>query len=589
MEDDQDNKEIIDQMNISLKKLKDWLQAKRFTSKSERFEGRDPVGAVTAPIRSEKYVYVVVSLENIETIPKLGQIILIFDEKFDEIISGTVTGYKITKLDLVSNNAVIKVNLLNSHGIDLRDIRKVNIILNPGSPVFLALPEEVLDVHGYPSPSEGITLGLVKEDDDILRTQEGPIKYVLKDEFISKHVCIGGLTGQGKTVLLKNIIFELVQKSTNIIVFDTQGDLIQIMKKMPIDYLSKESRLLLNNINLKPEGLEDILMRRNVKFYKPTFCKVGGFLSTFPWEEFGLESKTIKTGEELSLYLPELTPKARNALIGLFKFYIEAHGEFNLKSFIEWAKTNEREIEKNQVAWSDMTNTREVKLVKSTAANLNRELENFLSRGIFDQVVQPDIKELLDKKIVFFYLPRIVGRDEVRTLLIFDIISKIIAYKMQAANQKDFPEFITRQTIILIDEAHEILPNPHLSPGGFQNIFSNYVDNEFRLLAAEGRKYNVSQFTASQMLRKLNPNVVEQANTQILFRDSKKDIDTLSVPNSVKKELLSLKVGHSIVYSPGNLPMKNAQEIKIIPPRFLHVNPLTASKLVVEGKIKKIK
>jgi len=300
-----------------------------------------------------------------------------------------------------------------------------------------------------------------------------------------------------------------------------------------------------------------------------------------------LESKYIQTGEQLSLFLPELTPKARNALMALFKIYLRENQDFNLGNFINWMKINESEGEKNQIVWRDRNNTNEVKLAVASAANLSRELENFSARKIFDQVKQPDIREVLNKKIVFFYLPRIMGYEEIRTLLIFDIISKIISYKMQAANKKDFSEFITRQTIMVIDEAHEILPNPHGS-SGYQNIFTDYVDKEFCLLAAEGRKYNVSQITASQRLRKLNPNVVEQSNTQIYFRGSKKDIDTLSIPQSVKRELISLKVGHAIVYSPGNLPIKNDQEIRIIPPKYLHVNPLTASKLAFEGKIKKI-
>ncbi|NHI93706.1 MAG: ATP-binding protein [Candidatus Lokiarchaeota archaeon] len=587
MEEDQENKEIIDQMNIALKKLKDWLQSKTFTSKSERFEGREPIGAVTAPIKNEKFVYVVISREDKEQIPQLSQILLIFDERFDAIVSGIVTGYKITKSDLDLNNAVIKVDLLNSHGVNLRDIRKVKIILNPGSPVFMALPEEVLNVHGYPSPSEGITLGIILENEELLRTEDGPIKYILKDDFISKHICISGVTGQGKSVLLKNMIFELVTKPTNLIVFDTQGDLVQVMKKMPEEYLDAESRLLLNDLNLKYQGLEDNLVRKAIKFYKPVFTKVGGFLDTFPWENFGLESKFIRSGEELSLYLPELTQKARNALMGLYKIFTDEHQTFHLDSFIQWMKGNEKEIDKNQVAWTDMKNSREIKLAKSTSANLLRELENFSARGIFDQVTQPDIQDILSKKIVFFYLPRIIGYEEVRTLLVFDIISKIINFKMQAANQDKFPGFLSRQSIIIIDEAHEILPNPY-GLSGYENIFSEYVDREFCLLAAEGRKYNVSQITASQRLRKLNPNVVEQSNTQIFFRGSKKDIDTLSIPLNLKKELFTLKVGHAIVNSPGNLPMKNDQEIKVIPPKFLHVNPLTASKLVHEGKIKKI-
>jgi len=262
--EEEENKEIIDQMNIALKKLKDWLHAKKFTTKSERFEGREPCGAVTAPIKSEKFVYVVISRKDADQIPKIGQVLLIFDERFNEIVSGIVSGYRITKSDYIANNAVLKVNLLNSHGINLRDLRKVKIVLNPGSPVFIALSEEVLEVHGYPSPSEGITLGLIIEDDDLIRSQDAPIKYVLQDDFLSKHICIGGLTGQGKSVLLKNMIFELVEKPTNIIVFDTQGDLVQIMKKMPEEYLNTESKMLLNDLNINPEGIEDLVLRKNI-------------------------------------------------------------------------------------------------------------------------------------------------------------------------------------------------------------------------------------------------------------------------------------------------------------------------------------
>ena len=74
----------------------------------------------------------------------------------------------------------------------------------------------------------------------------------------------------------------------------------------------------------------------------------------------------------------------------------------------------------------------------------------------------------------------------------------------------------------------------------------------------------VSIISASQSLRKLNPNVVEQSNSLILFRGSKADIDTLSVPASLKKDLLALKVGHAIVYCPGNLPTKMRAKFEYI-------------------------
>jgi DNA helicase HerA-like ATPase len=173
-------------------------------------------------------------------------------------------------------------------------------------------------------------------------------------------------------------------------------------------------------------------------------------------------------------------------------------------------------------------------------------------------------------------------------LLLFELISKIISYKTQAANRGKVEGFLKRQSIILIDEAHELIPNPHAATG-HNNLFSKHIDEEFTILATEGRKYMVSIFSASQSLRKLNPNVVEQSNTLVLFRGSKADIDTLSIPTGIKKQLLALKVGNAVVYCPGNLPIKNASEIRIYPPRFLHVNPLKATTLFLEGKIKRYK
>lgn len=241
---------------------------------------------------------------------------------------------------------------------------------------------------------------------------------------------------------------------------------------------------------------------------------------------------------------------------------------------------------KNQCFWKIADSSHEIQASKPTAQNLIRELANFNVRQIFDRVPQPDIKEILSKKIAFFYLPRIRGYEELRTLLLFELISKIISFKTQAANRGKVENFLKRQSIVIIDEAHELISNPH-GTSGHETTFTKHVDEEFRILATEGRKYMVSMICASQSLRKLNPSVVEQSNTLVLFRGSKADIDTLSIPASLKKELLGLTVGNALVYCPGNLPTKNASEIRIYPPRFLHVNPLKATTLFLEGQIKK--
>ncbi|MHA1143905.1 MAG: ATP-binding protein [Candidatus Helarchaeota archaeon] len=585
--EDPENTEIIDHMNIALKKLRMWVEKREFTTKSERFEGRSPIGAVTAPIRGVNHVFVAISRDNEDYIPELEQTLLIFEEKGNEILSGIVEDYRVSKSDLEAGKALLKVRLLKSHGVSLRDIRRIKGIPTPGSPVFQALTEEILAVYGLPSPSEGISLGVICEHEDMMRIQDMPVKYILKDSFLGKHIAIGGLTGQGKTILLKNLILELADKQTNLVVIDTQGDLCQIMKPMFEDFIDVDAKIILNELGLRLEGLEDILMIRDMEFYKPFFVDLEGFLNVFPWRDFGIESRNIKTGEELALYLPELTNKAQDILEALFKLYMEKNDVFDFKDFYQWVETTKQE-EKNQCYWTSADGTLEIRASGPSAQNLLRELANFLARRIFDEVPQPDIQEILNKRVVFFYLPRIKGYEELRTLLLFELISRIIGFKTQAANKGRIDDFLKRQSVVLIDEAHELIPNPHGTTGR-ENSFSKHVDEEFRIVATEGRKYMVSIISASQSLRKLNPNVVEQSNTLILFRGSKADIDTLSVPANIKKDLLGLKVGHAIVYCPGNLPTKNSSEIHIYPPRFLHVNPLKATMLFLEGKIKKYK
>lgn len=583
--EDPENVEIIEYMNIALKKLKMWVDKGEFTSKSERFEGRTPIGAVTAPIKGMNHVFVAIPSENEDYTPQLDQTLLIFKENTDELLSGVIEDYKVSKKDLERGMALLKVRLLKSHGISLRDIRRIKGIPTPGAPVFEALTEEIHEVHGLIMPGEGIALGIIYDHGDMMRIQGAPVNYILKESFLTKHMAIGGLTGQGKSILLKNLILELAERQTNLIIIDTQGDLCQIMKPMPAEFLDVDAKILLNDLNLGPEGLENMMMIPDMSFYKPFFVNIDGFLTIFPWKEFGIESKNVKTGEELALYLPNLTKKAKDVLEALFNVFMKEVDTFNFEQFYHRITKIMKE-EQNQYYWKIADSSREIKASKPTAQNLLRELANFNVRQIFDRVPQPNIEEILSKKIAFFYLPRIKGYEELRTLLLFELISKIISFKTQAANRGEIEEFLKRQSIVIIDEAHELIANPH-GTSGHDTSFTKHVDEEFRIIATEGRKYMVSMICASQSLRKLNPNVVEQSNTLILFRGSKADIDTLSIPAELKKELLGLTVGNALIYCPGNLPTKNACEILIYPPRFLHVNPLTATTLFLEGHIKK--
>ncbi|MFX0072031.1 MAG: DUF2240 family protein, partial [Candidatus Hermodarchaeota archaeon] len=171
-----------------------------------------------------------------------------------------------------------------------------------------------------------------------------------------------------------------------------------------------------------------------------------------------LKKITSKTGEELSIYLPNLTNKAQDVLKNLFKVYMEINSEFKFENFYKWIKESNEE-DKNQVIWASNSNSSfEIKASKPTAQNLVRELSNFQAAGIFDMVSELNIRDILNKKVVFFYLPRIRGYEQLRTILLFSLISKIIHYKTQAANKDKLEDFLKKQSVVIIDEAHELIP-----------------------------------------------------------------------------------------------------------------------------------
>jgi hypothetical protein len=160
---------------------------------------------------------------------------------------------------------------------------------------------------------------------------------------------IGGVTGQGKTIFLKNLIYELAVHSTadkfseldssdeitnNAIIFDLQGDLVQILEPMKENLIKGKFKEFYEDLNLKTySGLKQKIINEDILFLKPFYVEVNGFLDLFPWIDFGLNSENIKTAEEIVSFLPTLTRRGSQLLTQLFAAFMAANKFFNFEKF----------------------------------------------------------------------------------------------------------------------------------------------------------------------------------------------------------------------------------------------------------------
>ncbi|MHA1698600.1 MAG: AAA family ATPase, partial [Promethearchaeota archaeon] len=140
--------------------------------------------------------------------------------------------------------------------------------------------------------------------------------------------------------------------------------------------------------------------------------------------------------------------------------------------------------------------------------------------------------------------------------------------------------------LIIIDEAHELLP----SRGKISNLskeFFQFIEKEFYRIAKEGRKYGISLLVATQLVSELNEVVEQNAQTKIFFKLSPKDVKNIKPDKEVINYLDDLKRGQAVVYSMDNLKISKATEIRIIPPVFLHCEPLKA-KMFFQDEIERV-
>ncbi|MBN2150710.1 MAG: AAA family ATPase [Candidatus Lokiarchaeota archaeon] len=623
-----------------LRRLREDMRGSK-KSNAGRFYLREPLGKVIVPIPQPDFCYA--GGDPNDRKPEQNQVVLVFDCPADVVYSGVVISQELklkkgTAQKGQPNAATLLfgIQLLARHGMDLKESCPVTQIISEESLVFPATVGEIQEIYGI--PKEGLNLGLLSQAGVPMQLNDRSIFYRLNPELLKTHTYIGGVPGQGKTVLLKNVIYDLVTRSDELgshvhaIVFDSQGDLVQVMKpwrESGMLRLADQSKKIKDDLGLKDRGLEAAIKPDDVLFLKPFYVTPTGFQQLFDWKDFGFRSYRIQTGEQLASFMPLLTAKGHELLLSLFKLFSSCVSFFNFEAFCQWFDNNRITEKKGKnIKWFVPNSVETVEGNPGIADAISQRLKALRSLGVFDTVEEIDTELMLNKKLVFILFPRMGGYETLRSIFLMEILKRIYqkkvveGYTVLAApapshssdeqepgavkptvggaaagqpppvpmppSQQGQGQVATADedsvvnNLIVIDEAHELLPaKPRLS--GLSKDFSKYIEQEFDIIAKEGRKHAISLLVATQQITDLNTVVEQNAQTRILFKLAKKDMVSMKLDALSQSLLANLTPGVAVVFSATNLRNRSSAEMRVVPPVFLHCDPAVAKSLYSEA------
>lgn len=577
---DLSEEDLMSGLEVQTEILNTWIKASKNMVNAQLFSKRTPIGTVISQNKRINSCYALKNSES-EIRPALNQIILIYDEKFDEIISGVIENFKPLKSG--SNETIIMViDLLFIHqNAKLIKRKRVTQLISDECLVFDTTPEEVEKIFGI--PDTGVKLGICSNNGDIIETKlGGPLYYLLKPELLKTHLMIGGVTGQSKTIFLKNMLYDLAvhdfNVSTNMTIFDLQGDLVQILEPMREELLDKNLKEIYKDGGISEfSGLKEKIINDDILFLKPFYIEPHGFLEMFPWINFGLSSIHITNSEDLTSIIPGLTKKGTQTLVQIFTLFmserLENNVHFNFDEFFEFVNNGIQVDDKGKRSylWGLQGQKDSIEATASVGDAMIRQLKVFKTLRVFDQVPEIDVGTLLNKRLVFIYFPDSPGYTQVRSVMLLDLLTRIYYAKRLNIDQA------IKNNLIVIDEAHELLPKKQRG-SDLSDDFFKFIEKRFTRIAKEGRKYGISLVISTQILSELNDEVKFNAQTRIFFKLSEKDLDSLNLDKDSIKLIDNLKKGYAVIYSRDNLEIGRSIEVKILPPVFLHCDPRTADK-----------
>ena len=411
-------------------------------------------------------------------------------------------------------------------------VRLLNEALYPvetGSDIRVPIFDEVKDLMIKSYPNEGLTLGIIKNTDQMVDTMDKELKDLLytfeEDKLIKQkdipyifdiksmhqypHIGVFGGSGSGKSFGLRVILEELMKLNIPTIVLDPH---FEMDFSQSGDYMDKDEK----------------------NSYQDKFkCLQVGFHIGVRFED--LFTQDIKNLLDAS---SPLTDAMNNVVDILFKrndSYTSFHNRLKMlaeaqeegtmdriSARIEYANTDlEREgWQKRKELYIKYDKTCPYSSVRGIIWRLNR-LNN---EGIFSKDIKPIEEGLhMGKLIVIQGNTRIL--QVFSTYLLNNLYHRRRDYKdaqYRKTTADYFPPFI-----IVTDEAHNFAPKGYESP-------SKSILKE---ISQEGRKYGTFLILATQRPTLLDETITAQLNTKFIFRTVRaSDIQTIKEETDITEE-----------------------------------------------------
>jgi len=420
-----------------------------------------------------------ISQQNLELISGLS-----LEENTDtEFFDKNLRNYMLAGLKnlvTIKNNDVFVSKLMPSFFSEVREITKddLSFLTKPNNPLFignLRSGSKMLDV---------------------------PI-YLEGEKVLSHHILISGTTGKGKSNLIINILWNLVNESyCGILVLDPHDE-----------YYGR------NNI-----GLKDNALNEKVIYYTP---------------------KPPAGAKTLKINLKEIKPHHFEGVVDFSDAQKQVLILYYKYFGTNWIKNVLFERKMEGVAFMEQT----ISVVKRRLLyllDLEIKGEDIITKGIFDfnaglNTISDISKELEDGKVVIIDTSGFSGAVEILigSLITTEVFNKYKYYKMDGS-LKEKPVIS-----IVLEEAPRVLGKEALEHGS--NIFST--------IAREGRKFKVGLTAITQLPSLIPREILANINTKIILGIEMKPERTAIIESASQdlsdddRTIASLDVGEALISS----------------------------------------
>ena len=388
---------------------------------------------------------------------------------------------RLKNLVTINNNESFVSKLMPSFFSEIREVKKEDLS-------FLTKPENPLFIGNLRSGSKMLDVPIYLEGSKVL----------------NHHILIAGTTGRGKSVLISNILWNLIsQDYCGILVLD------------PHDEYYGRNKL----------GLKDHPKKEKVSYYTPKEPPAGA-------KTLKVNLKTIKPQHFDGTV--DFSDPQKQALALYYKYFGSS-----------WIAGLLFERKMEGVSFMEQT----ISVVKRRLLyllDLEIQGENIISKGIFDlnagiNTIYDIAKELEDGKVVIVDTSSFSGAVEilVGSLITTELFNNYKFYKMNGT-LRDKPSIS-----IVLEEAPRVLGREVLESG--PNIFST--------IAREGRKFKVGLTAITQLPSLIPREILANMNTKIILGIEMKP-ERIAIIESASQDLsdddrniASLDIGEALISS----------------------------------------